>query len=41
MKRVFILMMSISAVFMGCSKANEPQGDAGGVVTLNPKKTWS
>ena len=29
MKRVFILVISISAVFIGCSKANEPQGDAG------------
>ena len=38
MKRVFILMMSISAVFMGCSKGKEMPV---GVVTLNPKKTWS
>lgn len=41
MKRVFILMMSICAVFMGCSKANEPKVMPVGVVTLTPKKTWS
>ena len=38
MKRVFILMMSISAVFMGCSKANEPQGDAGWDGNTEPKE---
>ena len=38
MKRVFILMMSISAVFMGCSKANEPQGDAGWGGNTEPKE---
>ena len=38
MKRVFILMMSICAVFMGCSKANEPQGDAGWGGNTEPKE---
>ena len=38
MKRVFILMMSICAVFMGCSKANEPQGDAGWGGNTDPKE---
>ena len=38
MKSVFILMMSISAVFMGCSKANEPQGDAGWDGNTEPKE---
>ena len=41
MKRVFILMMSISAVFMVVVKPMNRKEMPVGVVTLNPKKTWS